>query len=120
MRVIAILIALAVAPGATEMARDAAHWMAEGHTPHAQAVTSVDHVEHASHEHHEKEHENQEHGCSALFHVCGCHSPAPSVVSSHLTVGTSELHRALLVTVPEELRRAADGVHGEQLRPPIV
>jgi hypothetical protein len=69
-RVLAALLAALMVPGAAELAADALHLFATGHTEHDHE-TPVD----------------AEHGCSGPFHACGCHSTAPFVDASDFAVG---------------------------------
>lgn len=118
MRVLALILAFTVFPGVAEAADDLAHYVVEGHTLHEAAVVEA---AHDGHEGHEKDHGDDEHGCSVLFHLCGCHSPTPSQVTVRLDVQKTSDHQA---TVPGVLafleRRPRDGVRNEAFRPPIA
>lgn len=112
---------LALSPGVAEAAADASHWVVEGHTLHAKATEHEAHEEHAGHAEHEKQHGDDEHGCTALFHLCGCHSPTPSVTSTPVLVSReAQLQDERATLAPEETRRPGDGVCGETFRPPIA
>ena len=118
MRALAFVLAFALTPGAAEAVEDLAHYASEGHTLHAPTVENVAHVDH---DEHEQGHGNDEHGCSTLFHVCVCHSPAPSMITTWLNFErTRELTDDLLRVVATETRRGADGVASETFRPPIA
>lgn len=118
MRALAFMLAFALTPGAAEAVGDLAHYVREGHTLHAPTVENANHVDHDDHE---ASHGDDEHGCSTLFHVCVCHSPAPSTITGWLTFErTRELQDDLLRGVASEARRIADGVASETFRPPIA
>lgn len=114
MRALALIVAMAVFPGVAEAAEDAAHLFAEGHTLHEQPV---------AHEHEGGEqHKDGEHGCSVLFHLCGCHSPTPLMIVTRLSVARSD---DMLAATPgriaaQKTKRPPDRVHGETFRPPIA
>ena len=119
MRAVALLLAVILSPGVAEVTEDFAHWVSQGHTVHASAEQ---HAEHAATEPPGGDnHATDEHGCSALFHLCGCHSPAPSMVSARIALDWAD---ASLVeptsAFPYSTLRAPDGVNGESFRPPIV
>jgi hypothetical protein len=118
MRALAFVLAFALAPGAAEAVEDLAHYLSEGHMLHA---PTVENAAHADHDEHEQGHDDDEHGCSTLFHVCACHSPAPSMVTMWLTFErTRETQDDLLRVLAGESRRAIDGVSSESFRPPIA
>ncbi len=60
-RLVALLIAFVLMPGAAEMVENAAHVVSDGHTAHA-----IDDADHAP--------RGDEHGCSGTYHVCSCHA----------------------------------------------
>lgn len=60
-RICALFLAFAMVPGAAEMVESAVHLVTEGHVAHA-APDGDDH-----------EHAGPEHGCTPVFHLCGCH-----------------------------------------------
>ncbi len=62
MRLIALLLLLAVLP-TVELAEQAIH-----------VVAHVIHGEPATHDAHHERHAGDEHGCTGLVHVCGCHT----------------------------------------------
>lgn len=118
MRVLALILAVTLCPGVAEAAEDFAHYVAEGHTLHEPAVAEASHE---GHDDHEKEHGDDEHGCTALFHLCGCHSPTPSQVTVRLEVHRSaDLHATVAGVLAFLDRRPRDGVRGETFRPPIA
>ncbi len=59
------VLAWTLVPGLNEFAENVWHLAASGHTAHA-----ID----AGEDH---EPEGDEHGCSATFHLCGCHQSSP-------------------------------------------
>lgn len=78
-KICALVLALAMMPGSVEFIENAGHLLAEGHLAHAEA--------------HEDHHEpaGPEHGCTPVFHACGCHaslafmsSRAPAAISFHV------------------------------------
>ncbi|OGQ10239.1 MAG: hypothetical protein A2138_15105 [Deltaproteobacteria bacterium RBG_16_71_12] len=112
MRSVAIVLALVLFPGMAEAVEDVAHLVAEGHTLHASAI--ADDGNDAA------EHTDSEHGCSALFHMCGCHTPLSSMTSARLVVDRD----AVIEDVPsavfaDDWRWPHDGVLGDAFRPPI-
>ena len=60
-KICALILVLAIMPGSLEVFESAFHLMTEGHLAHAAADG----------DHHE---EGPEHGCTPIFHVCGCHA----------------------------------------------
>ena len=117
MRVLAAMLVISLSPGIAEAAEDASHWLAEGHTLHAPLSVPSN----AGHDDHARKHAEDEHGCTALFHVCGCHSPAPSMVSTRIAFErTAPLHHNVVIGLPDEPRRPVDGVAREAFRPPIA
>lgn len=118
MRAVALVLAFALTPGVAEAVEDFSHWIAEGHTLHVPAVAQA---EHAGHDEHEREHGDGEHGCSTLFHLCGCHSPTPSMITLRLSVARGGDIEHVLTRAPAEAeRRPLDGVSRESFRPPIA
>ncbi len=61
-KICALVLALAMMPGAVELMENAAHLATEGHLAHAAA--DGDRHEPA----------DPEHGCTSTFHLCGCHA----------------------------------------------
>lgn len=60
-KICALILALAMMPGSSEVFESAFHLMTEGHLAHAASDG----------DHHET---GPEHGCTPTFHVCGCHA----------------------------------------------
>ena len=58
----AFALAIVIMPGALELLENVGHLVAEGHLAHAAA--SGDHQEPSG----------SEHGCTPIFHSCGCHA----------------------------------------------
>ena len=120
MRAVALLLAVVLSPGVAEVTEDFAHWVAQGHTVHASAQQ---HAEHASGDEAsgEESHGTDEHGCTALFHLCGCHSPAPSMVTARVALDWADISLVEPASAfPYNALRAPEGVHGESFRPPIA
>lgn len=61
-KICALLLALAMMPGAFEIMENASHLATEGHLAHS-AAEEDDH-----------DSPSPEHGCTAIFHFCGCHA----------------------------------------------
>ena len=61
-RICALILALAMMPGLVEVMENATHLVAEGHLAHSVAQDD------------QHEPTGPEHGCTAVFHLCGCHS----------------------------------------------
>jgi hypothetical protein len=61
-KICALLLSLAMMPGAFEVIETAAHLVTEGHMAHAVAED----------DHHSPT--GPEHGCTPTFHFCGCHT----------------------------------------------
>lgn len=125
MRALAAILVLALWPGVAEAVQDMSHWVAEGHTLHASVSAPnrdpAHDPAHDGHDEHEERHGDDEHGCSVLFHLCGCHSPTPSVTSTTLVLAAVEqVHDDLVAIVPEAARRPTDGVRAKAFRPPIA
>lgn len=66
----ALILVLALMPGAFELVENVAHLLGAGHLAHA-AVEGA---------HHEPT--GPEHGCTPVFHVCGCHASVAFLVAS--------------------------------------
>ena len=132
-RVLALLLMFGLWPGAAELTVDAWRMVIAGHTHHEQVcsdVASTDFVndivavvgtdsdagEHDGHGH-------EEHQCSALFHLCGCHAPPPTTATTVTTVAPtrwSELAIEPVHTQGLALMQAADGSAVRTTRPPIA
>jgi hypothetical protein len=113
MRVLAGVLVLVLFPGVAEAADDLAHVVAEGHSLHATA--SAGNAKDAA------QHTDREHGCTALFHVCGCHASASLVASAPLVIDReSTIAETPTCVFETKARGAADGVLGEAFRPPII
>ncbi len=56
------MLALAMTPGSAEIMENAAHLLAEGHLAHVAADGD------------QHEPAGPEHGCTPVFHFCGCHA----------------------------------------------
>ena len=71
-KICALLLALAMMPGAAEIVESAVHLVTEGHLAHA--APDGDHHEPTG----------PEHGCTPVFHFCGCHT-SMSFLSPQIT-----------------------------------
>lgn len=61
-KICALVLALAMTPGAVEIMENAAHLLSEGHLAHGDADGD------------RHEPSGPEHGCTPVFHFCGCHA----------------------------------------------
>ncbi len=61
----ALLLILALMPGAVELFENVSHWLTQGHLAHAAALGD----EHPP--------TDPEHGCTPTAHLCGCHASLP-------------------------------------------
>jgi hypothetical protein len=104
-RVLALLLAVLMTPAAAELIETAVHVVEHGDLGHL-AV------------HGDAPLGGDEHGCSAVFHVCGCHtsSSLPSVSASRPT--TPQAHHA--ATLLAYSQHYGLGNPPPPLRPPIV
>lgn len=105
-RYIAVLLVFLMTPAAGEVAENIVHFVVNGHTAHA--------VDDAAHQP-----DDREHGCSGLFHVCGCHSSVP------FTVTRTSLDLSFGVPAERELHwwheSSPKSGHGTGVfRPPII
>ncbi len=81
MRALVFLLMFGLWPGATEAVVDIGHTLLEGHSPHGEVADHADGTgDHESNDGHD------EHQCSALFHLCGCHAPLPTAATSRLVL----------------------------------
>jgi hypothetical protein len=112
LRVIVFLLMFGLWPGAAEALVDIGHIVLNGATSHGQVCEDDTTSGHA----------HEEHQCSALFHLCGCHSPPPTTASTRLVLNPtewSELSVSLPSPIPA-LVKPADGALTRASRPPIV
>jgi len=65
-RLVALLIVLAFVPAVGELIETTAHLVTHGDTGH-----------HADDDHEGAPLGTDEHGCSPVLHLCGCHAPTP-------------------------------------------
>ena len=68
----ALLMTLALMPGVFEVLENSAHLVTEGHLAHAAADGDSDRHEQT----------DPEHGCTTIFHSCGCHASIPFLAVS--------------------------------------
>jgi hypothetical protein len=108
-RFLALLLVLLMTPLASEATELALQ--AFGRAPAAHHVTSPGPS--APHD------SDCEHGCSGLFHACGCHSTAASTTASAGTVLSPEAPPARIERVPARSQRGR-GNEPPPIRPPIA
>lgn len=102
-KICALLLALATMPGAFEILENASHFVTEGHLAHSAAE--------------EDEHDSPspEHGCTAMFHSCGCHANLAGFGSSARPV----IALASTDTIDGQSRISrVNGFHTDVERPP--
>ena len=112
-RVLAILLVVSMWPSAAESAELVVHWARFGDVAdsagdrHASTPFGGD-----------DERGCTEHGCTPMFHVCGCHSGTMAPANTFAAVAPIEAARRVSVAEPP----AHEGVSGPPpaLRPPIV
>ena len=109
-RLVAILLAVGLTPGAAEAVENSVHLLREGHLAHV--------AEHKGHA--ENEPAGDEHGCNSVFHACACHVSASFTVQ----VNSTEQSVPRAVSLPaaalsEMTLGASDGKLDSLLRPPI-
>lgn len=117
MRVIVFLLIFGLWPGAAEAVVDAGHAFLNGHAPHS---TLCD--ERAQgHDGHEDE-AHDEHHCSGLFHLCGCHAPPPTTATLQMVLSPTKWSELSIrnPAPPIALVKPADGAAAMATRPPIV
>ncbi len=69
-----MLLVLCLMPGLTELIETVEHLVHDGHLPHSEQHDQGQHAErHDSLE--------EEHGCTAMAHQCGCHMSAPAILT---------------------------------------
>ena len=95
-----------VTPTAPEVTETAVHLLTHGDSPHA---ADGGHDESGT----------DEHGCTPLFHLCGCHAPAPTATSGVVAMRASlaDVTSLELPPVAASLSRATDP---PPIRPPIA
>lgn len=82
-KICALVLALAMTPGSVEIVENTGHLLAQGHLAHVEADGD------------RHEPSGPEHGCTPVFHVCGCHTslaflgPQPSPASNLGVIGFS-------------------------------
>jgi hypothetical protein len=106
-RWLTFLVVLTITPCASEIVETVAH-----------AVSDGDYV-HAENSHH-RSGPGAEHGCTPLFHSCGCHGSSLTVISTAAPRGSNRLPlcRAALAGPPD--RAHGRGSEPPPLPPPIA
>ena len=96
----------AITPGLTEVVENLWHFAAAGHSAHAIEEGS-DHVP-----------ENDEHGCTATFHLCSCHQAQ----SLTLSTGPASLSAVFLSAQVAQLQQSEPSSPNlpDHYRPPRV
>ena len=133
MRTLVVLLMVSLFPGAAEAVADVGHALVNGHDPHGHLASVTDHDH--DHQHvatvdtghidagEDEPPAHEEHHCSALFHLCGCHVPAPTTTTSWMVMASTawaELPDPPIAIVSDLGLRPADGAAAAALRPPIV
>jgi hypothetical protein len=112
--VVRLLVVLAllwtVTPTAPEVTETAVHLLSHGDAPHTPAAD------------HDGDHEDaggtDEHGCTPLFHLCGCHAPALTATSGRVAMAAAldDVTSLELPPLAASQSRASDP---PPIRPPI-
>lgn len=114
MRSIVFLLMFGLCPGAAEAFVDAGHLVMNGSTPHG-SVCDDDEPAGQPHSH-------DEHQCSALFHLCGCHAPPPTTATMRVVLSPTQWSE-LSTREPRPISalvKPADGTASRANRPPIA
>lgn len=107
-RLIALLLVVALWPGASELIEQTVHAVEHGDLAHD-----------SGDEHDSTPLGQDEHGCSGTLHLCQCHQPAPVITASGAVVVASvDAEQATVVLAP--VARIGVGVTAPPTRPPIV
>lgn len=102
LKILAVPLALSMSPGLVELVDDAAHYVLEGRTDHAEGADAC-----------------PEHGCAPSSHHCGCcTSIAMAATSAVVQVRGPRLARQL--TVAETTATGPSGVRTLIERPPTI
>jgi hypothetical protein len=115
-RAIVLLLMFGLWPGAAEALVDVGHLVMNGDTSHGQVCDDGETSGQA--------HTHDEHQCSVLFHLCGCHTTPPTSTSTRVAfnptqTGWSEFSVSLPSPIGA-LVKLADGALTRATRPPIV
>lgn len=105
-RLIALLLVVALWPGAGELIEQTVHVVQYGDLPHDDdhGATPLG---------------QDEHGCSGTLHLCQCHQPAPIITSGAVvSIARIDAKRPSVVLAP--VVRAGVGMTAPPTRPPIV
>jgi hypothetical protein len=114
-RVFALLVALAFVPAFGELVETLVHVAEYGDSVHGASA------EDGAHRHHDATPLGaDEHGCSPMLHLCGCHAPAPALPDGlRLAAPLRPSTRGVAPT--STLRaRAGLGALAPPIRPPIA
>ena len=106
-KILVLLLLLAVTPCAAELVEWAAHLAWHGDFAHAKDDA---HAQQAA---------QDEHGCTTLFHTCGCHASTFSTLTQAITVGVGNLAPSSRC-LPAPANRAGRCTEPPPHRPPIV
>jgi len=110
-RVLALVLMLAMVPAISEILELAVHAVVFGDVAHHSETEDADHEETPL--------GTDEHGCSPVMHLCGCHAPTPCIAESKISMPESRrtIERALMSSF-----RGADGIESPAppTRPPIA
>lgn len=90
-KIVALLLAWTLMPGAFEVVESTAHLVTEGHLPHAS---------HAADQH---EPSGPEHGCTSVFHLCSCHASLSFIGQQRASSATLSGSRFTSAGVPPPL-----------------
>lgn len=105
-RLIALVMVLALWPGAGELIEQTVHFVEHGDLAHGD-------------DHPTTPLGQDEHGCSGTLHLCHCHQPAPVITASAaLVVASVDAEQATTVLAP--VARVGMGMTAPPTRPPIV
>jgi hypothetical protein len=109
-RLIVFFLIFGLWPGAAEAAVDVGHAFLQGHTPHSEDCDPAAGEDH------------DEHQCSALFHLCGCHAPAPTTTELTVVLSPTTWSELSLPAVipPSAVNKPAEGSAARTTRPPIA
>ena len=114
-RALVLLITLAFVPAFGEVVETVVHAVEYGDAIHGRA----DHADGRDH-HGATPLGADEHGCSPLLHLCGCHTPAPATTATARLAPPGGHSGSTAVASPPPLARAGVGDLAPPTRPPIA